>query len=176
MQRGLRGVWACTRSWLEQPKRQRWRSLAPKNGRPWRNLCRNGAHGCAGSGRSTSSGSSAAHDSYDGLFSLGFGRPQTGLLESFGEAGFLRIKVNQPLPRPGSKRSIALHGDLYIAGQVQLTQIGRDLIRWREILSNPTETKTEDSPISMLRDLNARLDDWCRLWVWSGELIESIQA
>ncbi|WVR05443.1 hypothetical protein IAU60_002459 [Kwoniella sp. DSM 27419] len=117
--------------------------------------------------------------SFDGFLSLGFGRPQSTQFETVDEQGFLQIRLNQSLPRPGSTPSISLYGDVYIAGQVQLTQIGRDLINWGEMLSGRTAVLADprraemfrDKELtvrSMFRDLNERLDDWSKLWVWSG--------
>jgi hypothetical protein len=118
---------------------------------------------------------------FDGFLSLGFGRPQSTQFETVDEQGFLQLRLNQPLPRPGSTQSTSLYGDVYIAGQVQLTQIGRDLINWGEMLSDPERAMLADprrasmmrdrelSVTTMFRELNARLDEWSRLWVWAGE-------
>ncbi|KAK8869531.1 hypothetical protein IAR55_000097 [Kwoniella newhampshirensis] len=117
---------------------------------------------------------------FDGFLSLGFGRPQSTQFETVDEQGFLQIRMNQTLPRPGSTPSISLYGDVYIAGQVQLTQIGRDLINWGEMLADPTSALWADprradmfhdkelNVRNMFKDLNARLDEWSRLWLWSG--------
>ncbi|WRT67431.1 uncharacterized protein IL334_004402 [Kwoniella shivajii] len=117
---------------------------------------------------------------FDGFLSLGFGRPQSTQFETVDEQGFLQIRLNQALPRPGSTPSISLYGDVYIAGQVQLTQIGRDLINWGEMLADPRSALWADPKRAdmfhdkelnvgnMFKDLNARLDEWSRLWVWSG--------
>lgn len=73
-------------------------------------------------------------------------------------------------------------GDVYIAGQVQLAQIGRDLIKWRGMLADSEKTgnrtgqnwstgATHETGLSvktMLTELNAKLDEWFRSWVWSG--------
>lgn len=62
--------------------------------------------------------------SYDGQLSLGFGRPQSTQLETVDEHGFLQLRLRQQIPRPGSGGlSSNLHGDVYIAGMVQLTQV-----------------------------------------------------
>jgi hypothetical protein len=70
---------------------------------------------------------------------------------------------------------------MYLSGQVQLIQIGRDLKAWGELLADPEnaflvdpskgtkESDNEMSAIGMFRELNARLDEWSRLWVWSGK-------
>ncbi|WWC89732.1 uncharacterized protein L201_004657 [Kwoniella dendrophila CBS 6074] len=114
---------------------------------------------------------------FDGFLSLGFGRPQSTQFETVDEQGFLQLRLSQTLPRPGSPSSISLYGDVYIAGQVQLTQIGRDLINWGEMLSDPRSNLWSDprtrkgkdfNIINMFNDLNNRLDDWSKLWVWSG--------
>lgn len=118
---------------------------------------------------------------FDGFLSLGFGRPQSTQFETVDEYGFLQMRLNGPLPRPGSVSSHALYGDVYIAGQVQLAQIGRDLINWGEMLADPEKAiyadprraeifrDTELSVKTMFSDLNARLDEYCRTWVWTGE-------
>jgi hypothetical protein len=119
--------------------------------------------------------------SFDGFLSLGFGRPQSTQFETVDEQGFLQVRLNQPIPRPGTTQSLSLYGDIYIAGQVQLTQIGRDLVNWGEMLADPERAVQADPRraemlkdremrvLSMFRELNGRLDDWCKLWVWSGE-------
>ncbi|WWD01078.1 hypothetical protein V866_008016 [Kwoniella sp. B9012] len=117
---------------------------------------------------------------FDGFLSLGFGRPQSTQFETVDEQGFLQLRINQAIPRPGSTPSISLYGDVYIAGQVQLTQIGRDLINWGEMLADPRSALWADpkradmfhdkelNVRTMFKDLNKRLDDWSKLWVWSG--------
>ncbi|OCF39443.1 hypothetical protein I317_06767 [Kwoniella heveanensis CBS 569] len=117
---------------------------------------------------------------FDGFLSLGFGRPQSTQFETVDEQGFLQIRLSQSLPRPGTTPSIALYGDVYMAGQVQLTQIGRDLFNWGEMLADPKSANWADPKYAdmfrdkelnvkaMFRDLNARLDEWSKLWVWSG--------
>jgi hypothetical protein len=117
---------------------------------------------------------------FDGFLSLGFGRPQSTQFETVDEYGFLQMRLQGSLPRPGSTSSQALFGDVYIAGQVQLTQIGRDLINWGEMLADPEKAIYADprradifkdidlSVKTMFSDLNTRLDEWCRLWVWTG--------
>ena len=118
---------------------------------------------------------------FDGFLSLGFGRPQSTQFETVDASGFLQLRLHQPLPRPGSNPSVSLYGDVYIAGQVQLTQIGRDLVNWGEMLADPDKAvfaeprraeifrDTDLSLTNMLRELNSRLDEWSRLWVWTGE-------
>jgi hypothetical protein len=120
---------------------------------------------------------------FDGFLSLGFGRPQSTQFETVDEYGFLQMRLQGPLPWPGSASSQALYGDVYIAGQVQLAQIGRDLINWGEMLADPEKAvygdprladifkDTELSVKTMFSDLNTRLDEWCRLWVWTGRLL-----
>jgi len=125
----------------------------------------------------------------DGLLSLGFGRPQSSQFETVDEQGFLQLRLSQTqaaaFPHPGSPASRALHGDVYIAGQVQLAQIGRDIVAWSAMLADPERALKADprradvvkdkelSVKSMLGDLNKRLDDWSKLWVWNGEYILS---
>ena len=70
---------------------------------------------------------SSSHCSYDGQLSLGFGRPQSTQLETVDEHGFLQLRLRQQIPRPGSGGlGSNLHGDVYIAGMVQLTQVSSD--------------------------------------------------
>lgn len=118
---------------------------------------------------------------FDGFLSLGFGRPQSTQFETVDEQGFLQIRLNQSIPRPGSVDAVSMYGDVYIAGLVQLTQIGRDLINWGEMLADPRQAVLADprrvalfadrdlSLTTMFKELNARLDEWSRLWVWAGE-------
>jgi hypothetical protein len=122
---------------------------------------------------------------FDGLLSLGFGRPQSSQFETVDEQGFLQLRLSQTqaaaFPHPGSPASRALHGDVYIAGQVQLAQIGRDIVAWSAMLADPERALEADprradvvrdkelSVKSMLGDLNKRLDEWSKLWVWNGE-------
>ena len=96
------------------------------------------------------------------------------------ETGFLRIRLNNSLPRPGSPAAQTLCGDVYIACQVQLADIGRDLVNWSAMLSDSSKAIFADprraemfretglSLESMLQELNARLDAWFREWIWSG--------
>ena len=118
---------------------------------------------------------------YDNFLSLGFGRPQSTYFESVEEDAFLQIRLAQALPRPGSPASMALHGDIYIAGLVSLAQIGKDLTKWGIMLANPERAREdqmmrkwgEDQDLklsTMFKELNGRLDDWSKLWVWTGEL------
>ncbi|KAL0254206.1 hypothetical protein I308_101586 [Cryptococcus tetragattii IND107] len=116
---------------------------------------------------------------FDGFLSLGFGRPQSTQFETVDEQGFLQIRLNQTPPRPGTTPSMSLYGDVYIAGQVQLTQIGRDLINWGEMLADPKGATWADprraqifhgkelSVKMMFKELNGRLDEWCKLWIWN---------
>ncbi|ODN75095.1 hypothetical protein L202_06311 [Cryptococcus amylolentus CBS 6039] len=115
---------------------------------------------------------------FDGFLSLGFGRPQSTQFETVDESGFLQIRLNQSPPRPGTTHSMSLYGDVYIAGQVQLTQVGRDLISWGEMLADPRraaeaekerETGGRDMSVrGMFKELNGRLDEWCKLWVYAN--------
>lgn len=84
------------------------------------------------------------------------------------------------LPHPGTISSLSLHSDVYVAGQVQLTQIGLDLINWGEmladtktaILADPRRTAMfRDKEITvkaMFVELNTKLDNWSKLWVYAG--------
>ena len=56
-------------------------------------------------------------------------------------------------------------------------EIGRDMINWGELLSERAKRGATSPPIkhgrdlslsNMFRELNARLDDWSRTWVWTG--------
>ena len=70
---------------------------------------------------------------------------------------------------------------MYIAGQVQLAQIGRDIVAWSAMLADPERALKADprradvvrdkeiSVKSMLGDLNRRLVEWSKEWVWTGE-------
>lgn len=116
--------------------------------------------------------------SFDGFLTLGFGRPQSAQPETVDESGFLAIRMNQRLPKPGSTASVGLYGDVYLAGWTQLSQIGRDLFSWSAMLADGEEVAPLDKPegnprdlslAGMLTELNKRLDEWSRLWVWSGE-------
>lgn len=112
---------------------------------------------------------------FDGFLSLGFGRPQSTQFETVDEAGFLQMRLSSPLPVPGTLAATQAYGDAYIAGQVQLTQIGRDLINWGDALSDPRATEVEElqgrdiSVRAMFSELNARLDEWSKRWIWSSE-------
>lgn len=175
------GVWACTRSWDRRRKRLERPDLVRWSGKRSTHSCLSG-----GLGELTiHSVCPIAHPrlgwfSFDGFLSLGFGRPQSTQFETVDEQGFLQIRLNQPIPRPGTTQSLSLYGDVYIAGQVQLTQIGRDLVNWGEMLADPERAVQADPRraemlkdremrvLSMFRELNGRLDEWCKLWVWSG--------
>ena len=122
---------------------------------------------------------------FDGFLTLGFGRPQSTQFETVDETAFLQIRLSKPLPRPGSASAQSLYGDVYIACQVQLTQIGRDLVNWGEMLIDPEKAIFADvkraemfhdtnlTLENMFKDLNGRLDDWYKEWMWSGESIMS---
>jgi hypothetical protein len=119
---------------------------------------------------------------FDGFLSLGFGRPQSTQFETVDESGFLQMRLHEIVPWPGSPASLSRYGDVYIAGLVQLTQIGRDLINWIEMLVDPEKAIYADprraeifrsmdlSMKNMFRELNTRIEDWSRLWVWTGEV------
>jgi hypothetical protein len=117
---------------------------------------------------------------YDNFLSLGFGRPQSEHFDSVDENVFLQIRKSKSLPAPDSSVRMALHGDIHIAGWVTLARIGRDLTKWTQMLANPERSKDDqnmrewgenrDLQLStMFKELNGRLDDWSKLWVWTGE-------
>lgn len=111
---------------------------------------------------------------FDGFLSLGFGRPQSTQFEIVDEQGFLQLRLMQPPPVPGTLAATSQYGDAYLSSQVELTRIGRDLINWGDSLRDPRPDQEDDprardqSLKSMLRELNARLDDWCKRWIWSS--------
>lgn len=118
----------------------------------------------------------------DNFLSLGFGRPQTEYFGAVGEDVFLQIRKGQALPAPDTPARRALHGDVYIAAIVSLAQIGRDLTKWGLMLANPERAKADqglkewakdkDLRLStMFKELNGRLDDWSKLWIWTGESV-----
>ncbi|CAN9403101.1 unnamed protein product [Alternaria alternata] len=105
--------------------------------------------------------------SFDSFLSFGFGRPQSTQFESIDDQAFLKARLSHPLPRPGTQASLSLYGDAYIAAKAQLAVVARSFVLWVEeqARSGPPDSQ---SLLSMLSDLNGRLDDWCKLWVWSG--------
>ncbi|CAN9241101.1 unnamed protein product [Alternaria alternata] len=104
---------------------------------------------------------------FDSFLSFGFGRPQSTQFESIDDQAFLKARLSHPLPRPGTPASLSLYGDAYIAAKARLAIIARSFVLWVEeqARSGPSDSQ---SLLSMLSDLNERLDDWCKLWVWSG--------
>ncbi|KAL1410967.1 hypothetical protein Q8F55_001910 [Vanrija albida] len=111
---------------------------------------------------------------FDGFLSLGFGRPQSTQFDTVDEQGFLNLRLAQPPPVPGTLAATSLYGDAYLSSQVELTRIGRDLINWGDALREPRSDQEDDlrardlSLKSMLSELNGRLDDWCKRWIWSS--------
>lgn len=106
--------------------------------------------------------------SFDSFLSLGFGRPQCSPFESVDVQPFLNTRLSSPLPPPGAIATASLCGDTYIAATAQLAHIGRTLVSWTEE-QEAAELPADQSLLSMLTDLNHRLDEWCKLWIWSGQ-------
>ena len=118
---------------------------------------------------------------FDGFLSLGFGRPQSTQFETVDESGFLKMRLEQCPLWPRSSATLSLNGDVYIASQVQLTQIARDLINWSEMLADPDQAVYSDprrasiftekilSFETMSKELNQRLDEWGKIWVWPSK-------
>ena len=63
---------------------------------------------------------------------------------------------------------------------VSLAQIGKELTKWGNLLSNPERAREDqrmrdwsddkDANVkTMFKELNERLDDWSKQWVWTGE-------
>ena len=63
---------------------------------------------------------------------------------------------------------------------VSLAQIGKELTKWGNLLSNPERARedqrmrdwSDDKDVNvktMFKELNERLDDWSKQWVWTGE-------
>ncbi|KAH7390063.1 hypothetical protein BKA64DRAFT_112325 [Cadophora sp. MPI-SDFR-AT-0126] len=105
--------------------------------------------------------------SFDSFLSFGFGRPQSTQFESIDDQAFLKARLSHPLPRPGTPASLSLYGDAYIAATAQLAHVARLFVLWVEEQA-PVGPLDGQSLLSMLSNLNGRLDDWCKLWVWSG--------
>ncbi|KAJ5814476.1 hypothetical protein N7474_006253 [Penicillium riverlandense] len=104
---------------------------------------------------------------FDSFLSFGFGRPQSTQFESIDDQAFLKARLSHPLPRPGTPASLSLYGDAYIAATARLGHIARSFVLWVEEQA-PVGSPNGQSLLSMLSNLNGRLDDWCKLWVWSG--------
>ncbi|CAE6437519.1 unnamed protein product [Rhizoctonia solani] len=96
---------------------------------------------------------------YDRCLSLGFGRPASQFdTETLDVAAFIReceSRASGSLP--------ASTGDFFIASQVQLMFIGRDLCAWLETMRD----KKAGWSWEMLQEMNERLDKWSRDWTWS---------
>ncbi|KOS47919.1 hypothetical protein ACN38_g1123 [Penicillium nordicum] len=104
---------------------------------------------------------------FDSFLSFGFGRPQSTQFESIDDQAFLKARLSHPLPRPGTPASLSLYGDAYIAAMARLARVARSFVLWVEEQA-PVGSLDGQSLLSMLSNLNGRLDDWCKLWVWSG--------
>ncbi|KAJ5378891.1 hypothetical protein N7509_012010 [Penicillium cosmopolitanum] len=104
---------------------------------------------------------------FDSFLSFGFGRPQSTQFESIDDQAFLKARLSHPLPRPGTPAGLSLYGDAYIAATARLAHIARSFVLWVEEQA-PVGSLDGQSLLSMLSNLNGRLDDWCKLWVWSG--------
>ncbi|CAI7581146.1 unnamed protein product [Penicillium viridicatum] len=104
---------------------------------------------------------------FDSFLSFGFGRPQSTQFESIDDQAFLKASLSHPLPRPGTPASLSLYGDAYIAATARLAHIARSFVLWVEEQA-PVGSLDGQSLLSMLANLNGRLDDWCKLWVWAG--------
>jgi hypothetical protein len=109
--------------------------------------------------------------SFDAFLSLGFGRYQTTRTDAVDEEAFLRARLDQPIPRPGTSASLLLYGDTYLTSITQLSKLVRALVSWteRETSGMTPSSQRNEGLLSMLRDLNGRLDEWSKLWVWSGK-------
>ncbi len=115
--------------------------------------------------------------SFDCLLSLGFGRPPSQpIMEAIDTNLFLSVLASRPLAPPsvGAYDFLSAQaGDYFIASQAQLMQISRDFIRSVEAMRLEAEV-TDAVDIGMtttVMDLNQRLDQWCRSWVWSVSTI-----
>ncbi|CAP97289.1 Pc22g00010, partial [Penicillium rubens Wisconsin 54-1255] len=104
---------------------------------------------------------------FDSFLSFGFGRPQSTQFESVDDQAFLKARLSHPLPRPGTPASLSLYGDAYIAATARLAHVARSFVLWVEE-QEPVGSLDGQSLLSMLSNLNGKLDDWCKLWVWSG--------
>ncbi|KAJ1306439.1 hypothetical protein OPQ81_007442 [Rhizoctonia solani] len=97
---------------------------------------------------------------YDRCLSLGFGRPASQFdTDDLDVEAFVReceSRASGSLP--------ALTGDFFIASQVQLMFIGRDLCAWLETMRD----KKAGWSWEMVKDMNERLDKWSKDWTWSS--------
>lgn len=119
--------------------------------------------------------------SFDAFLSLGFGRPQSTQVETVDEDVFLQMRLSASLSVPGTSAATQAYGDAYISSQVQLAQIGRDLINWGNALSEPRATEVGELQVrsirvrAMFKELNTRLDEWSKRWIWSSEHLIAAQ-
>ncbi|WVW86534.1 hypothetical protein I302_108583 [Kwoniella bestiolae CBS 10118] len=102
--------------------------------------------------------------SFDGLLSLGFGRPQSAG-QSYYEEQFLQLSLNRRDAPPEETQ-----GDAYLASLVQLSRIGRQLISAGQALNDRGYQCSGEEILSILTELNNRLDDWATKWTWNGSL------
>ncbi|CAE6479036.1 unnamed protein product [Rhizoctonia solani] len=97
---------------------------------------------------------------YDRCLSLGFGRPASQFdTDNLDVDAFMReceSRASGSLP--------ASTGDFFIASQVQLMFIGRDLCAWLETMRD----KKAEWSWEMVQEMNERLDRWSRDWTWSS--------
>ncbi|CUA76608.1 putative 4-hydroxy-2-oxoglutarate aldolase, mitochondrial [Rhizoctonia solani] len=97
---------------------------------------------------------------YDRCLSLGFGRPasqfDTDNLDVDAFIAECESRASGSLP--------ASTGDFFIASQVQLMYIGRDLCAWLETMRD----KKAGWSWEMAQEMNERLDKWSRDWTWSS--------
>lgn len=96
-------------------------------------------------------------------------------MEALDTTQFLSVLASRPLaPLSAGAYDFlsAQAGDYYIASQAQLMQISRDFIRSVDAMRLEAEVSdAEDmSMAATVMDLNQRLDQWCRSWVWSVSL------
>ncbi|KAG8738928.1 hypothetical protein FRC11_001032 [Ceratobasidium sp. 423] len=97
---------------------------------------------------------------YDRCLSLGFGRPASQFdTDKLDVDTFMReceSRASGSLP--------ASTGDFFIASQVQLMFIGRDLCAWLETMRDEKAGWSWE----MVQEMNERLDKWSRDWTWSS--------
>ncbi|CAE6370416.1 unnamed protein product [Rhizoctonia solani] len=97
---------------------------------------------------------------YDRCLSLGFGRPASQFdTENLDIDGFIRECESR-----ASGSLSAWTGDFFIASQVQLMFIGRDLCAWLETMRD----KKVGWSWETVQEMNERLDKWSRDWTWSS--------
>ncbi|WWC96564.1 hypothetical protein V866_003432 [Kwoniella sp. B9012] len=106
--------------------------------------------------------------SFDGLLSLGFGRPQSAG-QSYYEDQFLQLSLDRRDTPPEETQ-----GDAYLASLVQLSRIGRQLISTCQALNDRSHQYSGEEIQSILIELNGKLDDWVTKWTWNGS-IRSLQ-